>query len=193
MTDPIAIRKRRLWFAISAAVIAVLVGLFFFLKWHYTPIRQTVEMTVCSIDGEVETVQFDLTYYRTLFAPTQVCGTVTFKGIEHKDFFAHHGHAPERGFLGEQSFWVDLKEKLSGTIVFPHFSQNLPFSEDGWGASIFLPNYGGNGEAFPEQVMFSWSPSDDAGSPNVIFFGPADSAEEARAINDAFVNADKEN
>lgn len=190
MTDPIAIRKRRLWFAISAAVIAVLAGLFFFLKWHYTPIRKTVEMTVCSIDGEVETVQFDLTYYRTLFAPTQVCGTVTFKGIEHKDFFAHYGTEPTRGFFGERSFWVDLKEKLSGTIVFPSFSQNSPFSEDGWGSVIFLPNYGENGEAFPERVIFSWSAPDDSDAPNVIFFGPADSAEEARAIQDAFVNAD---
>ena len=190
MTDPIAIRKRRLWIAISAAVIVVLVGLFFFLKWHYTPIRKTVEMTVCSLDGEVETVQFDLTYYRILFAPTQVSGTVTFKGIEHKDFFAHRGHAPERGFFGEQSFWEDLKEKFSGRIVYPYFSQNSPFSEDGWGSVIFLPNYGGNGEVFPEQVMFSWSPPDDTDSPSVIFFGPADSAEDARAIQDAFVNAD---
>ena len=190
MTDPIAIRKRRLWFAISAAVIVVLAGLFFFLKWHYTPIRKTAEMTVCSLDGEVETVQFDLTYYRILFAPTQVSGTVTFKGIEHKDFFAHRGHAPERGFFGERSFWVDLKEKFSGRIVYPYFSQNSPFSEVDRGSVIFLPNYGGNGEMFPEQVMFSWSPPDDTDSPSVIFFGPADSAEEARAIQDAFVNAD---
>ena len=193
MIDPIAIRKRRFWIAISAAVIAVLAGLFFFLKWYYTPIRKTAEMTVCSIDGEVETVRFDLTYYRILFAPTQVSGTVTFKGIEHKDYFAHFGTEPTRGFFGERSFWEDLKEKLSGTIVFPHFSQNSPFSEDGWGALIFLPNYGGNGEAFPEQVMFSWSSPDDSDTSGVIFFGPANSAEEARALQDAFVNADKEN
>ena len=185
-------KKSRILLIVLAVVL--LAGLIIYHRPH----RRQVSMPVCSADGEVSTLQIDVNYYRRLFSTPWVEGTVTFDGVDYRDYHADlkAGNVEEHG--SNSSFWGwdfclppvnDLLPDNMGFVKVPSSTDVLDYFSNSMNNIIFMGAKDSDAFRF-DQIMFFYfdeSNRSESGSiPGILYSGPAATPEEARQIAEEY-------
>ncbi len=158
--------------SLKLMLIAAVLGLIFAF-WYTRPVPQYTAAVLCSQEGEQVSVVIDITWYRHLFKPTDIRGTVTVDGKVYRSL----------NTSSNQGFLEDLKEKFrSGSPSFLFTS-----SPDGtrWNLSSvdwLRLEHSGMDLSQPDSKGICISVSLHGQRSGNMYFGPAKTAEEARAI-----------
>lgn len=175
--------------------ILILVGaLLLGLIGYHIPQKKQVSMWVCSLSGESAQIEMDLKYYRKLFSPPTVKGTVRFNGAEYLDQASTLKTLPgkndndsdgDRTFLNEENDFPDnmiFCKKSSEESVLDLWK------EISMNQLHFLDISGGIDDL--EKIHFMYrdiSMQDEDGNIHAVsYFGPAQTAEEAQEIASHF-------
>lgn len=165
--------------------IIILVGVLLLgLILYHLPQRRQVSMWVCTLSGESAQVEMDLKYYRRLFVAPYVRGTVFLDGVEYIDEDSILKTFP--GIVNSNKSFPELYWQKE--VVLP---DNMTFCkktaadilEAGNNRILFVEV---SGEDSFEKIHFMYSDEsmmDESGSIHGIsYFGPAQTAEEAKKI-----------
>ncbi len=169
-------KKMRTFAILVALLLVTAIGALLF----YLPVQKLYSMTVCSLEGDTKQLEIDLKYYRRLFLPDYVKGTVILDGVEYTDQYTlaesfhgiqtNHTLQPGAGAYNtrfDKSTCNDIIEANSNHINFLEIS-----SYDDFGQLHFM---------YLDSAMVV-----DGEITGVSYCGPAETAEEALEIYKAF-------
>lgn len=141
----------------------------FTMKYH-EPEPWNEEMTLCTTEGEVINLTFQLKLYKFFFKPTEIRGSIVYKGEQYISTYELYTRQ-------KQSFLANIKQKLKGEIIAGKFLRKVKFEDlmkktiallgfDKKGGKIFAVIYN-NGKTY-------------------ACYGPAETSEEAEVLEEYF-------
>lgn len=143
------------------------------LKFYLKPDNKYITTTLCSLDGKKVKVVFEVTWRRHLLTPA------TLEGMIAVDRSVYRGRVSDsRGFTEQ------IGAKFRGDAEIPHFViWPQQSGEDAFEDYVWLP-YAGSGsdtDSFKRICLF-------VAKDDTLYYGPAENAEEARAVMEQLVN-----
>ena len=152
------------------ALILVALLLVVGIIWYRIPLEKKESMTMCSIEGEIIEVTFDVAWHRYLFAPTELKGTITIDDVVYEPWETDR----------QKSFIDNIKDKMSNARYIPVFvleSETNPLQYHDNLISIWMDE-NSDLENFKKSYILL---NRDGVSED--FFGPASTKEEAQQIH----------
>ena len=156
-------------------IIAVIILAAAVLVLTHLPKDIAQTMTVATAEGETAEVVFDLRYYPNLILPSVVRGTVTFNGVEYTDEYTMLDSLP--GQMDKSQVWsnwafvrsdcTDFMAMQINRLVLFDFELEKEFSK------------------LICSITDESKPNDTGSHTGVNYWGPAQNAEEAKAIADS--------
>ena len=60
----------------KVTIFSLIIIMLFIVIWYRLPVKRSITTTLCSVDGEKISVDFDLSWHRYIFRPTEIRGTI---------------------------------------------------------------------------------------------------------------------
>ena len=173
--------KRYFKFIIIAAAAVILILLIF----YRLPYKFEKELTVCSLDGDVQTIQVEMIWQRYYTKPDELFGTAYFNG---KIYYNLSGYFNEDGeFDSEYSaharnlgeIFRDIKDKITSNGSIPSITLFQkketgefwePNTRDTLSILFFNTSFG------TLEVIETFIPDNENAASGIFYFGPATTA-----------------
>ncbi|MBE6892075.1 MAG: hypothetical protein E7481_08655 [Ruminococcaceae bacterium] len=163
------------------AVLLAVVILLILTKIYTIPIEINTEKPICSLNGDVKTVELNLIWQRYLLRGSEVQGSITVDGKEYRSIY---GSFKDNGVFRRDteppSFWEGLKDKITGNHYYRHvFFESADYLEGNSDSWDFLSVEFSNTD-FNEICV--WINALNEADENIGFYGPASTTDEAYNI-----------
>lgn len=159
------------------AIAAIIISVVFYTSSYNIAVN--LDMNVCSLSGDTETISLDFTIENNLVDPLHYKGKIIWQGITHIDYYSRF-FSPERKSI---FFRLNERFKLSGFDLSPDyiaFTHRTFYDESArWRAEIGhqvkldLIDYNN------ERYLYVFDYGTD-----IRYYGPAENAAEAQAVAD---------
>lgn len=171
--------------AVLVFLVTILLGFVAFTAWYYWPMHREFAMSVCSTEGQLETLKVDISIHRSFFEPANISGTVTLGDMKYVDEEAI-GHVPS----GEDyTFFEKLGLKYKGVLFWDlrFYYKGEDFLHDITEQLVFHDHV--KDYRFDEvHIIVSHLNGTNMLVERTQFFGPAETSEEAAVLEKMFVH-----
>ena len=143
--------------------------------WYHIPIKHRLDMSLCSKEGQTLHLEGTLSLRRYFFRPTELRAEVTIHETPYVDEITKLG-----SFTEAPTLWENLRGKwrgqITGTVLYPR--DLSPMDALAYQFSLDFP---------PGRTNLSCLSLLDVKN-SVFYYGPAETAEEARALEPQFLS-----
>ena len=172
-------RRNKILVTTRRIVITVLLcTLLISLIVYHLPQRRRVCIPVCSVTGEVSTLEIDVKYYRRLFSIPWMKGTLTFNGDTYRDVATYRSRQSEGVSFWD---WVWYFGDPDSVIPSNRYFENVEYDPSKTFQDEIMITYLGEGNSF-DMVSFLFLQFDESEQDTPKYFGPASTIEEAKKL-----------
>jgi hypothetical protein len=97
----------------------ILLFIIIIMIWYHLPIKINETINICAIEGEKESIIFDIRWNRYLFKPTQMTGTIFYQGKEYRNITDASTSYKNGNYF--EIFISNFKRKLQNEKIVPMF------------------------------------------------------------------------